>query len=463
MSSRIDERLKDLRGASRRDFIKWSGVLAAAIGLERSKYLDVLNDTAGSALADTAGQRATAFSIFWMEGNGGLSNLQLLFPQTRVATGNNPAYPFHAMGKAIKVQGTTKEMHVAPEMAPVLASAKTPFTAFLCGRNETHTGAPQSAANLGGAGSLLANAAAIQQKVPTLLPVITVGNIAFGTAAGAPAPAVVANAGGMVDLFNSNASKTLLSTPKNAGLSEAYYKAFLNLNAAAGRATMTRGQDIGKVSMNLLGKNLSDQLRPTQDDLKLFGLGTGVPNAIVNMGQATITALKAFRLGLSSGVVISGQRNDPHQMFANGDAQATLVAKSMADVLNGMFTMAKSLSDPGSTNKSILDSLVWAVYGDTTKSFTNRQGWPDGTAGGANMLIAYGAGYLKTGWFGNLSATADNQVDGWDPATGNTAPYNADMQGQTASAAVCYAIAKGDLRAVPTRNDMGGITNTVVI
>ncbi|MFY7901980.1 MAG: hypothetical protein ACOVOU_03615, partial [Rubrivivax sp.] len=49
---------------------------------------------------------------------------------------------------------------------------------------------------------------------------------------GAPAPALVANAGGMVDLFNSNASKTLLNTPKNAGLAEAYYKAFLYLNAA---------------------------------------------------------------------------------------------------------------------------------------------------------------------------------------------------------------------------------------
>ena len=458
----IDERLKDLRGASRREFIKWSGVLAAVIGLERSRYLDVLGDTGGSALADAAGQRATAFSIFWVEGNGGLSNLQLLFPQTRVATGTNPAYPFHAMGKAIKAQGTNKDMYLAPEMAPVVASAKGQFSAFLCGQNETHTGAPQSAANLGGAGSLLANAAAIQQKVPTLLPVIQVGNITYGTAAGAPAPAIVANAGGMVDLFNSNASKTLLATPKNAALAEAYYKAFLNLNRAAGRATMARGQDIGKVSMNLLGKNLSDQLKPTQADLQMFGLGAGVPNAIVNMGQATITALKAFKLGLSSGVIISGQRNDPHNMFANGDAQATLVAKSMADVLNGMFTMAKSLPDPGSTNKTILDSLVWSVFGDTTKSFTNRAGWPDGTAMNSNMLIAYGAGFLKTGWFGGLGA-ADNQVDGWDPTTGNTAPYNGPMLGQTAAAAVCYAIAKGDLRSVPTRNDMGGITNTVVI
>ena len=182
----------------------------------------------------------------------------------------------------------------------------------------------------------------------------------------------------------------------------------------------------------------------------------------VTIGQATITALKAFALGLSSGVCISGFRNDPHQMFANGDANAELVAKSMSDILNGMFTMAKSMPDPASSTKTILDSLVWCVYGDTCKSFTNRSGWPDGTAMASNMLITYGAGFLKTGWFGGLGA-ADNQVDGWDPATGNTAPYVEATTGQAAAAAVCYAVAKGDSRASPFRGDLSGITNTVVI
>lgn len=459
----VDERLKDLRGASRRDFIKWSTVLAAALGLERSKMFDVLNDTAGSALADSAAARPTAFTIFQLEGNGGLANMQLLFPQTRVATGNNPAFPFHAMGKAIKVEGTTKDMYVAPEMANAIKSAKYPFSAYVCGRNETHTTNPTSTNNLGGSGSLLANTAAIQQKVPTLLPFIAVGNVTFGVADGAPAPALVANAGGMVELFNSNASKTLLNTPKHAGLAEAYYKAFLNLNAASGRATMARGNDVGKVSMNLLGKNLSDQLRPTTADLALFGLNNaGLPASAMNIGNATITALKAFRLGLSSGVAISGFRNDPHGMFANGDAQAIGVAKAMGDILDGMFKMAKSLPDPASSTKTILDSLVWAVFGDTPKSFTNRQGWPDGSPMGSNMLIANGAGFLKTGWYGNLGA-ADTAVDGWDPSTGNTVAYDQGATGLAASAAVAYAVAKGDSRAVNARVDIAGVVNTVVI
>jgi hypothetical protein len=459
----VDERLKDLRGASRREFIKWSTVMAAALGLERSKMFDVLNDTAGTALADSAQARPTCFTIFQMEGNGGLANMQLLFPQTRVALGNNPAFPFHAMGKAIKVEGTQKDMYVAPEMANAIKSAKYPFTGFVCGRNETHTGNPVSTNSLGGAGSLLANTAAIQQKVPSLLPFIAVGNITFGAADGAPAPALVANAGGMVDLFNSTASKTLLNTPKHAGLAEAYYKAFLNLNAASGRATMARGNDIGKVSMNLLGKNLSDQLRPTTADLALFGLNNaGLPAAAMNIGASTITALKAFQLGLSSGVAISGFRNDPHGMFANGDAQAMGVAKAMGDILDGMFKMAKSMKDPASSTRNILDSLVWAVYGDTPKSYTARGGWPDGSAMGSNLLIANGAGFLKTGWFGGLGA-ADNVVDGWDPSTGNTVPYDQAATGLAASAAVAYAVAKGDKLAVNARVDINGVSNTVVI
>lgn len=459
----IDERLKDLRGQSRRDFIKWSTVMAAALGLERSKMFDVLNDTAGAAMADSASARPCAFTIFQHEGNGGLANMQLLFPQTRVALGNNPAFPFHAMGKAIKVEGTTKDMYVAPEMANAIKSAKYPFTGFICGRNETHTGNPVSTNTLGGAGSLLANTAAIQQKVPTLLPFIAVGNITFGAADGAPAPALVANAGGMVDLFNSNASKTLLNTPKNAGLAEAYYKAFLNLNAASGRATMVRGNDIGKVSMNLLGKNLSDQLRPTTADLALFGLNNpGLPAAAMNIGTAMITAIKSFRLGLSSGVCISGFRNDPHGMFANGDAQAMGVAKAMGDILDGMFKMAKATPDPVSTTKTILDSLVWAVFGDTPKSYTARGGWPDGSAMGSNMLITNGAGFLKTGWFGGLGAQ-DNVVDGFDPATGAAAPYDQANTGLAAAAAVTYAVAKGDSRAVNARVELAGLTHTVVI
>ena len=49
----VDYRLKDLRGPSRRNFLKWFGAAGAAIGLERSKVLNCLIDSGGVALADS--------------------------------------------------------------------------------------------------------------------------------------------------------------------------------------------------------------------------------------------------------------------------------------------------------------------------------------------------------------------------------------------------------------------------
>ena len=35
----LDQRLKELRGTSRRDFLRWSATVAACLGLERSRLL----------------------------------------------------------------------------------------------------------------------------------------------------------------------------------------------------------------------------------------------------------------------------------------------------------------------------------------------------------------------------------------------------------------------------------------
>jgi hypothetical protein len=55
-----DPRLSNLRGSGRRDFIKWSATVSALLGIERARFLDVLFDKAGGALADTAACAATA-------------------------------------------------------------------------------------------------------------------------------------------------------------------------------------------------------------------------------------------------------------------------------------------------------------------------------------------------------------------------------------------------------------------
>jgi hypothetical protein len=298
---------------------------------------------------------------------------------------------------------------------------------------------------------MLASAAAIQQANPTLLPVLTVGGIQFGTAPGAPQVAAVGAPNQLVGLFNSQASRALLQGETNGPLAESYYKAFLGLNAAAGRTTVAKTYATGKISMNLLAKNLSDQLTPTQADLQLFGIDGQTPGAVQTMSRSMITAMKAFSLGLSSMLVMRGFNNDPHGMFGGGNAQAANVGRSIGRMMNGLYQLGKSMQDPGCSSKTLADALVLSVSGDTFKQPFNRDGWDDGTPGGANLLYVMGAGQVKTGWFGEL--VNGNTVRGWDIATGNTDPNQNFQQargalGSAAAAATLFAVAKGDMRRV---------------
>ena len=87
---------------------------------------------------------------------------------------------------------------------------------FVAGTNQTHTKTPNSGLTIGNTG-LVAACAAIQAANPTLLPVMAINPFVYGAAPGAPAPATVANSAGLVDLFNSVASKTLLADAAERG------------------------------------------------------------------------------------------------------------------------------------------------------------------------------------------------------------------------------------------------------
>lgn len=443
-----DQRLKDLQGTGRRDFIKWSATVAACLGLDRARYLNVLNDSAGSAAADTAANRATNLSIVCVDGNGGLANWTLAFPNTAVITSTNANFAHYALGRATAGQGFDKPIMMGPDSPWQRPTDKWKISAFVAGNNETHTAAPTSVTSVGLNG-MLASAAAIQQATPTLLPVLAVGGIQFGAAPGAPAVAAVGAAANLIDLFNSAASRALLQAPENGALAEAYYKAFLGLNAAAGRSTMAKQYGVGKVSMNILSKNLSLQLTPTAADEALFGLMPTTPGAVTQMTRAMITTVKAYSLGLTSMLVMRGFNNDPHGIFAGGDAQSTAVGQALGRMMNGLYDLAKSRPDPASTGKTLADAITMAVVGDTTKNVFARDGWPDGSPNGSNMMYIMGNGYTKTGWFGSLDS--GNAAQGWDPATGNT---GGAYQGrgaalaQSAGAAFLYAIARGDMRRV---------------
>jgi hypothetical protein len=443
----VDQRLKELRGPGRREFLRWSGTVAACLGLERARFLNVLGDTAGTAAADTAACATTNRHIHMMDGQGGLSNWTQIFPFMQVISSTNAQYSHYALGKGIPATGYDTPYMFAPD-SPWQGTSKWKVSAFVAGNNETHTATPTSAISLG-ANGMLAAAAAIQQANPTLLPVLTVGGIQFGTAAGAPAVAAVGAANQLVDLFNSAASKALLLAPENGGLAEAYYKAFIGLNAAAGRTTIAKQYGVGKVSMNLLSKNLSSQLTPTAADLALFGVTSTTPSAVTSMSNSMITAVKAFSLGLTSMLVVRGLNDDPHGKFAGGDAQAQMTAQALGKMLNGLHDLAASKPDPSCSAKTLADSIVTSISGDTFKSPFNRDGWGDGTPMGSNVLYIQGAGQLKTGWYGDV--VSNNQATGWDQATGQTSGAytgrGAEL-GASAAAALLYAVSKGDSRRV---------------
>ena len=442
----VDERLKDLRGPGRRQFLRWAGTAAAALGVERSRFMNFINDTAGTAAADTAVSR-TAYTIMLAETNGGLANLTQIFPYDTVINGTNAAFAHYALGKGIPSKGYDNPYTFAPDSP--FQDGRWKMTAFLAGNDEAHTANPVSS-NSVGQNSMIASAAAIQQVNPTLLPVLQVGSMVYGTAPGAPAVAQVGAAAGLVDLFNSQASKALLSTPENAALSESYTKAFMGLNAAAGRTTSIKGYATAKVAANLLGRNLAAQLTPTPADQTMLGLSAASPTAISNMGNAAITALKAFSMGLSSMVILPGFRNDPHGMFAGGDAAAAAVAMAYGKMFDGIYNMSKALVDPSGSGKSLADLIVLGMFGDTPKDGTQRSGWPDGVANGHNVMYVMGNGALKTGWIGKLDA-ATRTAQGWDQSTGVTGGAyqgrGAEL-GASAGAGLLYAVTRGDLRRV---------------
>jgi hypothetical protein len=455
-----DQRLKELRGTGRRDFLRWASTVGALLGLERARFLDALSGSAGVALADQAACATTARSIHLVAGNGGLAHFTLLFPQVAIATGSNPNFAFHALGKGTLAKGTDKPLAYAPESPFQQNPASRQITAFHAGTNETHTSTPTSAATIDTGTGMIAAIAAIQQANPTLLPVIGVNPVVFGVAAGAPPVATVASADGLVDLFNSAASKTLLQTPTNASLNEAYYKAFLGLNAAAKSQTMAKPFGVGKVASNLLGKNLSSQLRPTAQDDANYGINAGSPTVLVEIAHSLCTAVKAFQLGLTTSLVIPAYRDDPHGLFANGDADAQADAAALGKIFDAFMAHCKSVPDPSCTSATLADNIVMTIHGDTPKDSTNRNGWPDSTAGNSNWLYVYGNGYLKTGWFGSIDGGGN--VTGWDPQTGNDVAGQASaVTAQAAAAAAAYAVAKGDMRRVQDFYRGGQITGVV--
>jgi hypothetical protein len=286
-------------------------------------------------------------------------------------------------------------------------------------------------------------AAALQVAAPSVVPFVAINGLDVGTAQGAPAPAAVGSADGIVGLFNSAASRAggLLTMTKDANLYTAHYQAFAQLNRAANRSTTKDAYVTASNAAQFLGLNLSAKLAITPDDLARYQINGGVPNNVAAIGRAMIVTVKAFKMGLMNAVVFPAFEDDPHGF--DFTPTRPLQHKAVFDAF--MKDLTDNVDD--NTLKSLADDTVIAISGDTTKNELQRSGWPDGGANNSSTVYVYGAGHLNTGWFGGVDRTG--KATGFTN-TGAPAAYNGGQTSQLAAASIAYAIAKRDVRALTT-------------
>ena len=436
---------------SRRALIKWSVAAGAALGVSRAKVFDILERAGGKSLAFAAAENPSTRGVHVVAGNGGLAWFQLFWPQNDVAAANNTRFAWHKPGQSSLVQGTDRPLTIGPDTPFAALPGGRQMSVFLCGNNETHTNQPQSVVGLNG-NNIFSVASALQASSPSVIPLITIGDVDVGTAPGGARPANVGDGNGIVGLFNSAASRAggLLSKSQDASVYKAHYDAFTALNRAANRTTTKTSYTTASGAAQFLGTNLAAKLAITAADLMRYGVDGNTRNNVADIARAFIVSVKAFKMGLTNSVVLPAMRDDPHGAFDGGDVN--VVPPQMKNVFDAFMTDLENTTDDV-TMKALADDTVMTIHGDTTKDPLNRGGWPDGTPMNTNIVYVYSAGHLKSGWFGGIDRNGNAQ--GFD-AQGNPTAYNGGTTAKYAMASIAYAIAKRDERAIA--NFANGIT-----
>jgi hypothetical protein len=218
------------------------------------------------------------------------------------------------------------------------------------------------------------------------------------------------------------------------------------MRPGAGRPTVRSGYAASNTAARLLGRNLADQLRPTDEDLVRYGIDGASRSQNRELAKGLIVTAKAFAMGLTSSVVLPAFRDDPHGAFNDmGNLRKTVT--DLGRSLDAFIADLAALDDATCAGSSIADNTVVSIHGDTPKNPLQRNNWPDGTPENSNWLYVLSAGQLKTGWFGGVRR--DGTVNGWNPTTGvDTAGMASATTANAAAAAVAYAVAKGDMRRV---------------
>ncbi len=433
---------------SRRALIKWSVAAGAALGVSKAGIFEILEKTAGKGVAFAASEMATCRSMHIIAGNGGFAWFQLLWPHTDIALAANPNLPFQSPGQAVAVQGTRKPLVRGPHTPWQNLAPQRQMTAFMCGSNETHNRDQTSMTALGG-NKITAIVSALQSGAPSVVPVVVVGGgLGLGTAPGAPQQTDVAQATGIVDLFNSAASRAggLLSNSRDSNLYKAHFDAFAQLNRAADRSTTKQSYVTASGAAQFLGTNLAARLAITPEDTARYGITGNTRGNVAAIGRTMIITVKAFKMGLMNSVILPAMNDDPHGAWNGGVGQrdADIVPPQLKGIFDAfMADLTANVDD--ATNRSLADDFVMSIWGDTPKSPTNQSGWPDGTPQGCNWMYVWGGGHLFSGWYGGVDRNGN--VRGFD-ANGNDAPYNAANCTRFATASLAYAVAKRDDRLI---------------
>lgn len=460
----MDFRVKDLRGGSRRRFIRWLGAVGAAAAVDRTRLLNFVSDSGGVAMADGMTCATVNRSVHLVGGTGSHAWFQLLWPFPEIAQSNNASFAYHSFDVPGVAYNGDKPFYYAPEAPWMMNGQPMPgrqVTGLMSGANETHTQTPTTPAVVAANAAMVATCAAIQRSVPTLLPAIGVGSVNLGAAPGAPSASNVPDATGMVDLFNSSASQLILAAQEDRDLYETYYKAVVGLREGAKLPTWKRHLNVTKTAANVVGRNLASQLTPSNADLTAYGVtalqasqaSSTAKTKLTNCARALITAAKAFKLNLTMNVQIAlapgatdDAFTDPHGTFNNMAATKATVA-ALGTMLNAFYNDLASSPDPSCVEKTLAETVIFTAHGDTPKTPLQASAWPDATPGNSNWLYVMSNGYVKNGWFGQIKA--DGSTYGFDPATGADVLNKPAAETSTAAgAAVAYAVAKGDLKVV---------------
>jgi hypothetical protein len=508
-------KLKDLHGDRRRTFLKMCGATAAAIGICRSDLLNFLADQGGYGLAEAAGS-TYGRSLIVPAPNGSQAWFQELWPVADVAmkacqnanisglSGNfggfssylyTSQYGYNPVNgyRGTYTWGKGNAMPTLPNGVKGWSSGDRPFfygpdapwfdhnsgtpkypvTAFMSGKDETHTEFPSSQVSLSGVASMQASLAALgAASSSAVVPVLGIDPVKYGKAPGAPDVATVPNSNGMIDLFNSAASQFALSSKSDQDLFEVYYKALLGLRKSSNRSSWAAQMTITKNAAKIIGLNFASQLTPTSQDLIDFGIQDMIDSinangsymsasqrrSIEEFGRVLITVAKAFALGLSKTAIVAlspgptsdTSFTDPHITFDSMSLmnQGRNTTKHLGKVLNGFYNYLSQQVDPESPSERLDQNTVFVAYGDTPHTPLQGSAWPDATPDACNWTYVMDPkSHIKNGWFGHVYANKINNRNavGFNPITGmDDTTKTSEQVTSFSSAATVFAVAKGD-------------------